>query len=57
MAIPEEAVAKCDCKVDDGGSSGDSRGDSLTRELMSLWRRRRKEATLLRDIPATVRFH
>ncbi|GAU40302.1 hypothetical protein TSUD_362820 [Trifolium subterraneum] len=28
MATPEEAVVKCDCKVDDGGSSRDSRGDS-----------------------------
>jgi hypothetical protein len=28
MAIPEEAVVKCDCKVDDGGSSADSRGNS-----------------------------
>lgn len=28
MSISEEAVVKCDCKVDDGGSSADSRGNS-----------------------------
>jgi hypothetical protein len=28
MSTSEEAVVKCDCKVDDGGSSVDSRGNS-----------------------------
>jgi hypothetical protein len=32
MSISEEAVVKCDCKVDDGGSSADSRGIDVVME-------------------------
>jgi hypothetical protein len=53
MSISEEAVVKCDCKVDDGGSSGDSRGDSGIDLVMED---DKKEVTLLRGYSGKSSF-